>query len=37
MHVVGIVTTHAPGDLEAASEHAPSIAAWLQSRNGQPS
>jgi mannitol-1-/sugar-/sorbitol-6-phosphatase len=37
MHVVGIVTTHPVGDLGAAHEHAPSIAAWLASRNGQPS
>jgi sugar-phosphatase len=36
MHVVGITTTHALADL-AANEHAPSIAAWLASRNGQPS
>jgi mannitol-1-/sugar-/sorbitol-6-phosphatase len=36
MHVVGITTTHALTDL-AANEHAPSIAAWLASRNGQPS
>jgi sugar-phosphatase len=36
MHVVGITTTHGLVEL-AASEHAPSIAAWLQSRNGQPS
>jgi sugar-phosphatase len=33
MHVVGITTTHAPGDLHA-DELAPSIAAWLASRNG---
>jgi sugar-phosphatase len=35
MHVVGIVTTHAVRDLGAAHEHAPSIATWLASRNGQ--
>jgi mannitol-1-/sugar-/sorbitol-6-phosphatase len=34
MHVVGITTTHALVEL-AADEHAPSIAAWLASRNGQ--
>jgi sugar-phosphatase len=33
MHVVGITTTHAPGELDA-HELAPSIAAWLRSRNG---
>jgi sugar-phosphatase len=33
MHVVGITTTHAPGELDA-HELAPSIAAWLGSRNG---
>jgi sugar-phosphatase len=36
MHVVGITTTHALAELDA-HEHAPSIAAWLQTRrNGQP-
>jgi sugar-phosphatase len=34
MHVVGITTTHPLVEL-AADEHAPSIAAWLASRNGQ--
>jgi mannitol-1-/sugar-/sorbitol-6-phosphatase len=34
MHVVGITTTHPLVEL-AANEHAPSIAAWLASRNGQ--
>jgi mannitol-1-/sugar-/sorbitol-6-phosphatase len=34
MHVVGITTTHEPGELDA-HELAPSIAAWLQSRNGE--
>ena len=34
MHVVGITTTHSLAEL-AADEHAPSIAAWLASRNGQ--
>ena len=34
MHVVGITTTHPLVEL-AAHEHAPSIAAWLQTRNGQ--
>jgi hypothetical protein len=33
MHVVGITTTHDPGALDA-HELAPSIAAWLRSRNG---
>jgi sugar-phosphatase len=33
MHVIGITTTHAPGELDA-HELAPSIAAWLGSRNG---
>jgi sugar-phosphatase len=33
MHVVGITTTLARGDLDA-HEHAPSIAAWLRSREG---
>lgn len=33
MHVVGITTTHDPAELDA-HELAPSIAAWLQSRNG---
>jgi sugar-phosphatase len=33
MHVVGITTTHDPADLDA-NELAPSIAAWLASRNG---
>ena len=33
MHVVGITTTHAPEELDA-HELAPSIAAWLASRNG---
>jgi sugar-phosphatase len=36
MHVVGITTTHPLAAL-AAHEHAPSIAAWLATRNGQPS
>jgi sugar-phosphatase len=35
MHVVGITTTHDPGELDA-HELAPSIAAWLRSRNGAP-
>jgi sugar-phosphatase len=35
MHVVGITTTHEPKDLDA-HELAPSIAAWLASRNGAP-
>jgi sugar-phosphatase len=36
MHVVGITTTHPQVELDA-HEHAPSIAAWLQTRrNGQP-
>ena len=34
MHVVGITTTHPHVEL-AADEYAPSIAAWLASRNGQ--
>ncbi|MEA2252313.1 MAG: hypothetical protein QOG70_2555, partial [Solirubrobacteraceae bacterium] len=29
MHVVGITTTHAPGELDA-HELAPSVAAWLE-------
>ena len=33
MRVVGITTTHDPGELDA-HELAPSIAAWLRSRNG---
>ena len=33
MHVVGITTTHDPAELDA-HELAPSIAAWLASRNG---
>jgi mannitol-1-/sugar-/sorbitol-6-phosphatase len=33
MHVVGITTTHHPAELDA-HELAPSIAAWLASRNG---
>ena len=33
MHVVGITTTHDPAELDA-HELAPSIAAWLRSRNG---
>jgi mannitol-1-/sugar-/sorbitol-6-phosphatase len=33
MHVVGITTTHAPAELDA-DELAPSIAAWLASRDG---
>ncbi len=33
MHVVGITTTHDPADLHA-HELRPSIAAWLESRNG---
>jgi sugar-phosphatase len=33
MHVVGITTTHDPAQLHA-HELAPSIAAWLRSRNG---
>ena len=33
MHVVGITTTHDPAELDA-HELAPSIAAWLSSRNG---
>ena len=33
MHVVGITTTHDPAQLDA-HELAPSIAAWLRSRNG---
>jgi mannitol-1-/sugar-/sorbitol-6-phosphatase len=33
MHVVGITTTHDPAELEA-HELAPSVAAWLASRNG---
>jgi mannitol-1-/sugar-/sorbitol-6-phosphatase len=33
MHVVGITTTHDPGALDA-HELAPSITAWLRSRNG---
>jgi sugar-phosphatase len=33
MHVVGITTTHAADELDA-HELAPSIAAWLRSRNG---
>jgi mannitol-1-/sugar-/sorbitol-6-phosphatase len=33
MRVVGITTTHDPGDLDA-HELAPSIAAWLRSRTG---
>ena len=33
MHVVGITTTHDPAELDA-HELAPSIAAWLTSRNG---
>jgi mannitol-1-/sugar-/sorbitol-6-phosphatase len=33
MHVVGIATTHDPGALDA-HELAPSITAWLRSRNG---
>jgi len=33
MHVVGITTTHAPAELHA-DELAPSIAAWLASRDG---
>jgi len=36
MHVVGITTTHDPAELDA-HELAPSIAAWLSSRNGAPS
>jgi sugar-phosphatase len=32
MHVVGITTTHAPGELDAAHELAPSVAAWLAAR-----
>ena len=32
-HVVGITTTHDPADLDA-DELAPSVAAWLVSRNG---
>jgi mannitol-1-/sugar-/sorbitol-6-phosphatase len=36
MHVVGITTTHPLVEL-AAHEHAPSIAAWLSSRDGQSS
>ena len=32
-HVVGITTTHDPADLDA-NELAPSVAAWLASRNG---
>jgi len=36
MHVVGITTTHAPGELDA-HELAPSIAAWLRSRDGAQS
>jgi sugar-phosphatase len=32
-HVVGITTTHDPAELDA-NELAPSIAAWLASRNG---
>jgi mannitol-1-/sugar-/sorbitol-6-phosphatase len=35
MHVVGITTTHDPAELDA-HELAPSIAAWLRSRNGAP-
>ncbi|HEX6619642.1 MAG TPA: HAD-IA family hydrolase, partial [Solirubrobacteraceae bacterium] len=35
MHVVGITTTHDPAELDA-HELAPSIAAWLASRNGAP-
>jgi sugar-phosphatase len=35
-HVVGITTTHAPAELEA-HELAPSIAAWLASRDGAQS
>jgi sugar-phosphatase len=35
MHVVGITTTHDPSELHA-DELAPSVAAWLASRNGAP-
>jgi mannitol-1-/sugar-/sorbitol-6-phosphatase len=32
MHVVGVLTTHAPGELAEADEHVASVAAWLSAR-----